>query len=277
MGLGMCSQRRIVHQPGLLCDTGKYAKVATTAALDNKTNFTVLQFLHVNGAEGMNPVGGTTFSMWDGTDGLYNLITGGDQFLITKGQSGGGISVNVGTVVLEQFGGNGNTVQDGGSTIAWAYTFDESAASNSSKLYFYTLDRGKSFDDENNTEANMGALGTSTEIRLGNMTTNGTNLSHAVTGDKIGKTAIWNSTLTAAEINKLVNYTTDGCMIYDVSGRAGAAGYTTLGVAQPNHEWQPTLNNADGSAVTQILDTGSTGGFDLSFVGSPKIATHGAY
>ena len=59
-------------------------------------------------------------------------------------------------------------------------------------------------------------------------------------------------------------------MIYDVSGRYGASGYTSLGIAQPNHEWIPML---DGT----ISDTGSDGGKDLTIVGSAKIATFGAY
>ena len=160
---------------------------------------------------------------------------------------------------------------------AWAYTFDASLSEDESKAFGWSVNKAEISDSDDNSESNLGTLGTSTDIRLGLWTSNGTNSNYNVnSGIKIGKTAIWKSALTQAELRLLVNYNgSEGSMIYDVSGRYGAAGYTALGVAQPNHEWIPKVDSA--IAVTAIADTGSDGGKALSFVGSPKISFHGAY
>ena len=279
MGIGMCSSKRLVHQPGLKPASGKYATRATDTDFDNKTNITVLQFLYVDTTEGQDcqidpDSGAATFSMCDGTDGIYLLQAGSatsvSAYVVTKGASDFSNELP-GAPFCSEWAGTSGTQQENGICGAIAYTFNASLSEDENKIFRYTIKTGKSSNAFDNSESNLGAIGTSTAIRLGNLSTNGSNVSYQMTaGAKIGKTAMWFSTLSEANIDALVNYTATGSMIYDVAGRYGASGYTNLGIAQPNHEWIPKL---DGT----ILDTGSDGGKDLTIQGSAKIATFGAY
>ena len=271
MGLGLCSQRRRNHQPGLKSGTGKYAKKALGTAFNSKTNFTVLQFMQADRSEGVG-LGGNSglFSIWDGTNGM-NIAPAP---LMSRGSGGGDwAGVNV-------------TGQRATLTFVWAWTFDASLGSNESKAYTYGLSNksnGKDFKQTSEGIANLGTIA-DTDIRIGNTGADDDgNVAYAcAAGVKFCKTAIWYSTLTVENIEALVNYDSSmdagkGSMIYDVSGRKGAIGYTELGIAQPNHEWVPTWNDPDQTDLSSIVDTGSTGGEDLSLVGSPMIATIGKY
>ena len=287
MGLGLCSQRRRNHQPGLKSGTGKYAKRALGTAFNDKTNFTVLQFMQADRSDGVGLSGSSgLFSMWDGTNGMniknfgINLYVTTDSSafapapLMSRGSGGGDwAGVNV-------------TGQRATLTFVWAWTFDASLGSNESKAYTYGLSNvtsGKDFKEINEGIANLGTIA-DTDIRIGNTGADDDgNVAYAcAAGVKFCKTAIWYSTLTVENIEALVNYDSSmdagkGSMIYDVSGRKGAIGYTELGIAQPNHEWVPTWNDPDQTDLSSIVDTGSTGGEDLSLVGSPMIATIGKY
>ena len=277
--MGMCSSRRLVHTPGLKPATGKYATRATDTDFDNKANITILQFFYADRPEnavGLNPTSVTTFSLWDGADGMHAFWSGNSNgksmYPVGKGSTDYSLTTsNVGGAGSNNWAGNASTLLRDGVCSVWAYTHDASLSEDDTKVYYYSLQDGKTLNAIDNSEANLGALGTSTAIRLGNLSTNGSNVSQQMTaGAKIGKTAIWFSTLTTANIEDLVNYTGTGSMIFDVTGRYGAAGYSGLGITQPNHEWVPML---DGT----ISDTGSDGGKDLTIEGSAKIATFGAY
>ena len=87
------------------------------------------------------------------------------------------------------------------------------------------------------------------------------------------KVALWKSALTQAEEEALTNQTfgtvssttivTAPGHLVDVAGKHGADVYTKLGITQPHHEWV-------FDTVDPLTDKGSTGGFDLTAVGTAK-------
>ena len=134
MGIGMCSSKRLVHQPGLKPASGKYATRATDTDFDNKTNITVLQFLYsdqVDNVRGLNPSSATTFSLWDGADGVHTFWTGNtnnkELYMLGKGTAGYNLTTGSGLATGGyNWADDDVTGQRDGICSVCAYTHDAS-------------------------------------------------------------------------------------------------------------------------------------------------------
>ena len=247
---------------GMVGGTGRYLSRTTDTDFDSNTNYSFVMFYENSGINPTSHGNAVPFSLWDTSDdsGFYILWYGGAAyFLPGNGTNGGGGSISI--TNDENYKWGSTATNNAGPTNVLACTYDASANS----FVAYNINNGKmSKKTVTYTSTNWGAVGTSTEIRIGNSYDGSSTTYQCGSSWKIGSTSLWFSTLSEANIFALCNLSgtidngdEDIGMVYDI-------GYSASGVPHPNHMWNSSYVNS----TDMTTDDGSDGGKTLTIAGS---------